>query len=175
MNWKKTTNATFGIDEKGLVLVVLLQILGGDGSLLWLLFGSQIGISSVHSCPTCSVRYTSFSDISHIPQRMGSESGLTFPIYPLRWTLSSVQPIFELRVTICWILVGNDREFHHISFWYISFARCGPRNALSALQFCRAEHRGVVPFWWRRAGIERASSRHWWKCWLGSLSTKRCP
>ena len=32
-NWKKT-GATFGIDEKGLVQVVLLQILGGDGSLL---------------------------------------------------------------------------------------------------------------------------------------------
>ena len=30
-NWK--TDATFGIDEKGLVLVVLLLILGGDGSL----------------------------------------------------------------------------------------------------------------------------------------------
>ena len=34
-SWKKKkTNATFGIDEKGLVQVVLLQILGGDGSLL---------------------------------------------------------------------------------------------------------------------------------------------
>ena len=32
--WKKKTNATFGIDEKGLVLVILLQILGGDGSFL---------------------------------------------------------------------------------------------------------------------------------------------
>ena len=32
-NWKKkNTNATFGIDQKGLVLVVFLQILGGDGS-----------------------------------------------------------------------------------------------------------------------------------------------
>ena len=31
--WKKKTNATFGIDdEKELVQVVLLQILGGDGS-----------------------------------------------------------------------------------------------------------------------------------------------
>ena len=30
--WKKKTNATFGIDEKGLVQVVLLQILGGDDS-----------------------------------------------------------------------------------------------------------------------------------------------
>ena len=32
-NWK-TTDATFGIVEKGWVLVVLLLILGGDGSLL---------------------------------------------------------------------------------------------------------------------------------------------
>ena len=31
---KKKTNATFGVDEKGWVLVVLLQILDGDGSLL---------------------------------------------------------------------------------------------------------------------------------------------
>ena len=29
-NWKKKTDATLGIDEKGLVLVVLLLILGGD-------------------------------------------------------------------------------------------------------------------------------------------------
>ena len=50
---EKKTNATFDIDETGLVLVVLLQILGGDGSLLRLLFGSLIGVSSVHSCPVC--------------------------------------------------------------------------------------------------------------------------
>ena len=31
-DWKKKTNATSGIDEKGLVQVVLLQIRGGDGS-----------------------------------------------------------------------------------------------------------------------------------------------
>ena len=30
--WKKKTNATFGIDEKELVQVALLQIRGGDGS-----------------------------------------------------------------------------------------------------------------------------------------------
>ena len=29
--WKNTTNATFGIDEKELIQVVLLQIHGGDG------------------------------------------------------------------------------------------------------------------------------------------------
>ena len=57
---KKKTNATFGIDEKGLVQVVLLQILGGDGSLLLMLLGSLIGVSSVHFCLICSVRYTSF-------------------------------------------------------------------------------------------------------------------
>ena len=54
-NWKKNTDATFGIVGKGFVLVVLLLILGGDGSLMWLLFGSLIGVSSVHSCPICSV------------------------------------------------------------------------------------------------------------------------
>ena len=32
--WKKKTNATFGIDEKVLVQVVLLQIHGGDGAYL---------------------------------------------------------------------------------------------------------------------------------------------
>ena len=42
-NWKKTTDAIFGIDEKGRVLVILLLILVGDGSLMLLLFGSLIG------------------------------------------------------------------------------------------------------------------------------------
>ena len=46
-NWKKT-DATFGIDEKGWVLHVILLILGGDGSLMWLRFGCLIGVSSVH-------------------------------------------------------------------------------------------------------------------------------
>ena len=50
-------------------------------------------------------------------------------------------------------LVGSDREFHQISFWYISSARCGPRNALSVPQFCRAEHHEVDPSWWRSAGL----------------------
>ena len=52
---KKKTDATFGIDEKGLVLVVLLLILGGDGSLMRLMFGSLVGVSPVHSSPICSV------------------------------------------------------------------------------------------------------------------------
>ena len=85
-NWKKKTDATFGIVEKGWVLVVLLLILGGDGSLMWLLFGSLIGVSSVHSRPICSVCETNFSDISHMPQRIGGKSGLPVPIYPLRCT-----------------------------------------------------------------------------------------
>ena len=29
--WKKKTNATFGVDDKGLVQVVLLQLLPGQG------------------------------------------------------------------------------------------------------------------------------------------------
>ena len=47
---KEKQPTIFGVVEKGLVLVVLLGILGGDGSLMLLLFGSLIGVSSVHSC-----------------------------------------------------------------------------------------------------------------------------
>ena len=41
---KKTTNATFEIDKKELVQVALLQIHGGDGAYLSVLFGSLIGV-----------------------------------------------------------------------------------------------------------------------------------
>ena len=37
-------------------------------------------------------------------------------------------------------LSGSDREFLQISFWDISFEHCELWNALSVLQFCRAEH-----------------------------------
>ena len=57
---KKTTNATFGSDRRESVQVALLQIHGGDGAYLKVLLGSLTGASSVHSCPICSVRYTSF-------------------------------------------------------------------------------------------------------------------
>ena len=85
-SWKKKTNATFGIDEKGLVLVVLLQILGGDGSCLWLLLGSLIRVSSVHFRLICSVRYTSFSYISRTPQRMRDRNDLPVLTCPSRCT-----------------------------------------------------------------------------------------
>ena len=138
-NWKKKMDATFGIDEKGLVLVVLLQILGGDGSLLWLLFGSLIGVSSVHSCPICSVRYTSFSDISHNPQRMGSRSGLPVPIYPLRCTSPRSSQYWVANHDILDV-VGSDRELHQISFWDISSAHCGPQKCsfCASVLPCRA-------------------------------------
>ena len=58
---KKKTNATFGIDEKELVQVALLQIHCGDGAHLSVLLGRLIGVSSVHFCLICSVRFTSFS------------------------------------------------------------------------------------------------------------------
>ena len=84
---KKKTNATFGIDEKGWVQVALLQIRGGDGSKLWLLLGSLIGVSSVHFCLIVSVRYTSSSYISRAPQRVGILGPANF----------------ELRITIYWV------------------------------------------------------------------------
>ena len=52
-------------------------------------------------------------------------------------------------------LVGSDSEFHQISFWYISSAQCGPRNAVSVPQFCWAEHHEVAPYWWRSAGLRK--------------------
>ena len=57
---KKTTNATFGIDKEELVHVALLQFHGGDGAYSLVLLGSLIGVSSVHFCLICSMRYTSF-------------------------------------------------------------------------------------------------------------------
>ncbi len=147
-NWKNKTDTTFGIDEKELVQVALLQIRGGDGSQLWLLFGSLIGVSSVHFCLICSMRFTSCSYISHTPQRMGSRSGLPVPIYPSRCTSPRSSQFWVANHDIL-NLVGNDREFHQNCFWYISSARCGPRNALSVPQSCRSEHHEVDPFWWR--------------------------
>ena len=53
-------------------------------------------------------------------------------------------------------LVGSDRDFLQISFWDISSAHCGPRNALSLPQFCRADDHEVAPaFWWRSAGLRK--------------------
>ena len=96
---KKKTNATFGIDEKGLVQVVLLQILGGDGSSMRLLVGSLIGVSSVHFCLTCSVRYTSFS-ISLILLR-GWAVGVVFLCQFIHCDALLLGPAnFELRITI---------------------------------------------------------------------------
>ena len=57
---KRTTNATFDIDQEELVQVVLLQIHGGNGAYLLMLLGNLIGVSSVHFCQMCSARYTSF-------------------------------------------------------------------------------------------------------------------
>ena len=150
--WKKKTNATFGIDEKGLVLVVLLQILGGDGSLLWLLFGSLFGVSSVHSCPMCSVWDTNVSDISNIPIWIECRSGLPVPIYSLLCTSPRSSQFWVANHDILG-LVEIGREFLGNFFWYISSARCGPHSILSVLQFCSAEHHEVAPFWWRSAGL----------------------
>ena len=153
-NWKKKTDATFIIDRKKSVLVVLLLIRGGDGSLMWLVLGSLIGVSSVHFCLMCSVRFSSFSYIFRTLQTMDNRSGLPVPIYPLRCT--------SPRSSKFWVanhdmlnLVGSDREFIQISFWDISSAHCGPQTALSVRRFCRAEHRGVSPSWWCSAELRK--------------------
>ena len=57
---KKTTNATFGVDQEELVQVALLQIHGGDGAYLSVLLGCLNGVSSVHFCLICSVMIDCF-------------------------------------------------------------------------------------------------------------------
>ena len=74
----------------------------------------------MHVCLICSVRKTSFSDISQTPQRMGSRSGLPVLIYPLRRT-SPRSSQFRVANHDILDLVGNDREFHH--FFLISLPR----------------------------------------------------
>ena len=97
-------------------------------------------------------RYNNFSDVSRTPQRMGGRSGLPVPIYPL-WCTSPRSSQFRVASHDIQDLVGNDREFHRNSFWYIFSARCGPQNALSVRRFCRAEHHEVAPSWWRSSGL----------------------
>ena len=65
---------------------------------------------------------------------MGSRSGLPVPIYPLRCT--------SLRSSQFWVayhdildLVGNDREFHQNSFWYISPRVVGHEMLFLCLSF----------------------------------------
>ena len=103
---------------------------------------SRFTVGTVHSCKCFSEVWSEFhrcisawfvqcdipvfSYISRTPQRMGNRSG--FPVLICPYMLN---------------LVGSDGDFHQNSFWYISFAHCGPRNDLSVPQFCRAEHRGV--------------------------------
>ena len=67
----------------------------------------------MHFCLICSVRKTSFSNISRTPKRMGNRGGLLVPIYPLRCTSPRCS---EFRVANHDILnlVGSDREFHQI-------------------------------------------------------------
>ena len=79
-------DATSDIDKEESVQVALIQTHGGDGAYLQVLLGSLIGVSSVHSCLICSVRYTIFSYISRTPQTMGNRSGFPVPTYPSRCT-----------------------------------------------------------------------------------------
>ena len=95
--------ATFGIDKEELVQVVLLQIHGGHGAYLLVLLLSLIGVSSVHFCLICSMRYTNFP-IFRTPQREGGQQEwFSCANLSISMHFSTVQPIFDLRITICWI------------------------------------------------------------------------
>ena len=85
---------------------------------------------------------------------MGNRSGFPVLICPSRCT-SPLSSQFWVANHDMLNLVGSDREFLQISFWYISFEHCGPWNALSVLQFCRAEQLEVAPSWWRSSGLRK--------------------
>ena len=97
-NHQRKTNATFGIDKKEKVLHVLLMILGGDGSWLWLHLGSLIEVASVHSCPISLMWDTIVFDLWN--SSLDGRSDSPVPTYPFRMHFCSVQPLFELRITI---------------------------------------------------------------------------
>ena len=101
--WKKKTNATFDTDENRLVQVDLLLVLGGGGSLLWLLFGSLIEVSSVHFCPICSVWYFPVFPCSHILLRGWAVRAVSL-CQLIHFDALLVGPAnFELRITKNWI------------------------------------------------------------------------
>ena len=98
-------------------------------SLLWLRLGSLTEVASVHYCPICLVWDTYVFEISNTPLWIDCRSGLPVPIYPSRWTSPRSSHFWVANHDVLG-LVGNDREFHQISFWDISSARCGPHSAL---------------------------------------------
>ena len=95
-------DATSDIDKEESVQVALIQTHGGDGAYLQVLLGSLIGVSSVHSCLICSVRYTIFP-ISLVLLR-GWAIGVIFLCQLVHLdALLLGQANFELRSTIQWI------------------------------------------------------------------------
>ena len=82
-SWKKKANATFGIDEKELVLVVLLQILGE---------GRFIIVTAVRKSVRSLIGaflpdlFSELYQLFFFPQRMGNRNGFSVPTYPLRCT-----------------------------------------------------------------------------------------
>ena len=90
------------------VLHVLLLILGGDGSWLWLRFGSLIEVALVHPCPIWLMWDAHVFDISGIHLWIDGRSDPPVPTYPFRCTFA--------RSSQFWVashntlgLVENDR------------------------------------------------------------------
>ena len=99
-NHLRKNGATFHIVEKEWVLHVLRLILGGAGFWLWLQLGCLIEVTSVQSCPICSMWDTTVLDISRIPLWIDGRSDPPVPTYPFRCTSHDILGLEE-----------NDREF----------------------------------------------------------------
>ena len=133
---KKTTDAISDTARKESVQVALLQTHGEDGAILLMLRWSLIGVSSVHLCQMCSVRYTISFCISYIRRTTCD-----------RWNLSAhprPSGCILLQFDQCWVAIhevldrsGNDREFLQNSLWCISFSDYGQYNVFIVLQSSR--------------------------------------
>ena len=93
---KKTTNATFRTDKEESA-----RIHGGDGAYLQVLLGSLIGVSSVHFCLICSVRYTSFSHILSYSSEDGHQEWSSCANFVHLNALRLCPTNFELQITTC--------------------------------------------------------------------------
>ena len=164
-NWnKKKTNATFGIDEKGLFLVVLLQILCGDGHNCDCF--SEVS-SEFHRCISAwFVQWNFAVFLTSLELLRRGAIGMVFLCQFIHLAALLQGPSnFELLITIFWISL--EAIVNSIN---ISSAHCGPRNAVSLPQFFRAEHHEVAPSWWRSSGLRKHQVAIGENCgWIRSL------
>ena len=103
-------------------------------SVIWRMFVSSTLQASVfmgkeYSEILCSIKSTG----NNLTMKQMFDISEKLIVRTIRWDLWS-----EYKLLGKFFMETSDREVHQNSFWYISSAHCGPRNAVSVPQFCRA-------------------------------------